>query len=148
MTGTNFSSWFSNSQGTVYSESAVYAAAVKTQGVWELSGGTTTTSLRSPQLTVDRLRAVVGGTFSGAGTGAVISNNTFIKAAVAWQGLSGRLQSGSTGEDVTGAVNLDATQLIIGGLGSAGSTPLNGTIRRITYYAVRATNAQLQALTA
>jgi hypothetical protein len=146
MTGANFSSWYAGGAGTVYSESAVYAAAVKTQGVWQLGGGVTTTSLRSPQTTTARLRAAVGGTFSGAGTGAVISNNTFIKATVAWQGLSGRLQSGATGEDVTGAANLDATELAIGGLG-AGSTSLNGHIRKIAYYPLRLQNAELQALT-
>jgi hypothetical protein len=147
MTGANFSSWYSGGQGTVYSESAVYAAAAKTQCVWDLSGGATSTSLRSPQATVARLRALVGGTFSGGATGAPIANNTFIKATVAWQGLSGRLQSGATGEDVTGAANLDATQFIVGGLSAAGSTALNGTIKKLAFYPARLTNAELQGLT-
>jgi hypothetical protein len=147
MTGANFSSWYAGGAGTVYSESAVYAAAVKTQGVWELSGGATTTSLRSPQTTTARLRAAVGGTFSGGATGAIISNNTFIKATVAWQGLSGRLQSGATGEDVTGVANLDATQFIVGGIGTAGSNALNGTIKKLAFYPVKLTAAELQALT-
>jgi hypothetical protein len=146
MTGANFSSWYAGGAGTVYSESAVYAAAVKTQSIWQLGGGVTTTSLRSPQATTARLRAAVGGTFSGAGTGAVISNNTFIKATVAWQGLSGRLQSGATGEDITAAANLDATELAIGSLGGTSSS-LNGHIRKIAFYPTRLSNAQLQALT-
>jgi hypothetical protein len=147
MTGANFSSWYAGGQGTVYSESAVYAAAAKTQTVWDLSGGATSTSLRSPQATVARLRATVGGTFSGATTGAPIANNTFIKATVAWQGLSGRLQSDATGEDITTAANLDATQFIIGGLSVAGSTALNGHIRKIAFFPKRLANDQLQGIT-
>jgi len=147
MTGANFSSWYAGGQGTVYSESAVYAAAVKTQGVWDLLGGATSTSLRSPQSTDPRLRAFVGGTFSGFGAGPAITNNVFIKATVAWQGLSGRLQSGGTGVDVAAVANLDATQLLIGSLINSGSNSLNGTIKKLAFYPARLTNAELQGLT-
>jgi hypothetical protein len=147
MTGANFSSWYTGGAGTMYSESAVYAAAVKSQGVWDLLGGATSTSLRSPQSTDPRLRAFVGGTFSGFGAGPAITNNVFIKATVAWQGLSGRLQSGGTGVDVAAVANLDATQLLIGSLINSGSNSLNGTIKKLAFYPARLTNAELQGLT-
>ena len=146
MTGANFSEWYAGGKGTVYSESAVYASNIKTQFVWDLSGGATSTSLRSPQATTARLRALVGGTFTGAGTGAVIANNTFIKATVAWDGLNGRLQSGSVGENVTALANLDANAFGIGTTVIPGNY-LNGHIKRLSYYPARLTNTQLQALT-
>ena len=147
MTGTNFSSWYRGGAGTMYSESAVYATTIKTQGVWDLLGGATSTSLRSPQSTDPKLRAFVGGTFSGFGAGSAITNNTPIKAVVAWQGLSGRLQSGNASVDVTAVANLDATQLLIGALINANSNSLNGTLKKLAFYPARLTNAELEGLT-
>lgn len=140
------SPWYNQTEGTVYAESAVFSVNTQTQLVWQVLGGADSTSLRSPQTTGARLRANVGNTFSGAATGAAITNNTFIKYAVAWQGLSGRLQSGATGEDITAATTVSATQLNIGNL--AGGSFLNGYIRRITYYPRRLSNAELQTITA
>ena len=139
------SPWYNAAEGTVYAESAVFNVTTQTQLVWQLVGGANSTSLRSPQTTGARLRATVGNTFSGAATGASIINNTFIKSAVAWQGLSGRLQSGAVGEDITAATTVTGTQLNIGNL--AGGSYLNGYISRLTYYPRRLTNAQLQAIT-
>ena len=139
------SPWYNQSEGTVYAESAVFSVNTQTQLVWQVLGGADSTSLRSPQGTGARLRATVGNTFSGASTGPTITNNTPIKSAVAWQGLSGRLQSGAIGEDITAATTVSATQLNIGNL--AGGSFLNGYLRRIDYYPRRLSNADLQAIT-
>jgi hypothetical protein len=139
----NDMSWLTAGEGSLYSRSSVYATNIKTQGVWQLYGGTTTTSLRSPQVTTPRLRALVGGAFTGAGTGASITPNTFIQAMVAWDGLSGQLQSSAVGENVTAVATLDATEMSIGSLSA--STQLNGHVSKIMYWPYKLTTAELQA---
>ena len=144
ISGSNYSSWANNNEGTVFSDSSIIASQVKTQAVWELSGGTVLSSLRQPHGTSNQFRAVIGGTFTGSpGTGASLTTGVTF-AAVAYSGTAGRLQVGSVGTDATG-IALDATSLSIGRL--AGSTQLNGRIKRLTYWPTRLADTTLQSLT-
>ena len=138
------SSWYRQDEGTVFSDSSIIASQVKTQAVWELTGGAVLSSLRQPQLTANQFRAVIGGTFTGSpGTGASLTTGVTF-AAVAYSGTAGRLQVGSVGTDTTGSA-LDATSLSIGSL--AGLTQLNGRIKRLTYWPTRLGNEVLQRIT-
>jgi hypothetical protein len=144
ISGSNYSSWANNNEGTIFSDSSIIASQIKTQGVWEFSGGAVLSSLRQPQLTANQFRAVIGGTFTGSpGTGASLTTGVTL-AAVAYSGTAGRLQVGSVGADTTGSA-LDATSLSIGSL--AGSTQLNGRIKRLTYWPARLPNETLQTIT-
>ena len=145
ITGTNFSSWYNQSEGTVFSDSNIIASQVQTQTVWQLGGGTILTSLRQPQGTSNQFRALIGGTFTASpGTGGLLSAGTS-KAGVAYLGTTGRLQVASSGVDSTGS-SLDANKLDIGSLNPGSS--LNGTIKRITYWPVRLANTTIQSITA
>jgi len=142
MTGDNFSEWYKQGEGTVYAESSVYSNNSKTQGVWDLDGSI---NLRSPQSSVNKIRAYFAGVFSVNNAGAQIPEDNYIKSTVSWDGLSARLQSDSTGEDITGTTSSTPTEFWIGSLD--GGTPLNGCIRKLTYYPKRLPNATLQAMT-
>ena len=144
ITGSAFSGWANNSEGTIFSDSSIIASQIKTQAVWELSGGTVLSSLRQPRGTANQFRAVIGGTFTGSpGTGASLTTGVTL-AAVAYSGTAGRLQVGSVGADVTGSA-LDATSLSIGGL--AGSSQLNGRIKRLCFWPARLPDSTLQTIT-
>jgi len=145
ITGANFSSWIDLNDGTFFSDSEVIAPSVQTQAAWSLTGGTYLTSLRQPQSTGNQFRAQIGSVFTPApGTGNLLSAGT-TKACVAYSGTAGRLQVGSSSNDVTSAGVLDATDLYIGSF--AGGTPLNGTIRRLTYWDQRLPNDTLETIT-
>jgi hypothetical protein len=146
ITGSNFSSWYRQDEGTVFSQSSVIAPDVQTQIVWSLTGGTYPTSLRQPQNAGDKFRAQIGGTFTPIpGTGATLSSGT-TKACVAYSGTAGRLQVGSSSDDVTAGGVLDPTQFNVGSL--SGTSPiLNGTISRLTFWPRRLPDPTLQELT-
>ena len=144
ITGSNFSSWANNNEGTIFSDSSIIASQIKTQAVWELSGGIALSSLRQPQGTANQFRAVIGGTFTGSpGTGASLTTGVTL-AAVAYSATAGRLQIGIVGTDTTGST-LDATSLSIGSL--AGASQLNGRIKRLCFWPARLPDATLQQIT-
>ena len=143
ITGTNFSSWYNQTEGTVFSDSNIIATG-QTQLVWRLTGGTYSTSLRQPHSTGTQFRAVIGDTFSASpGTGGTIPGVT--KAAVSFSGTAGRFQVGTSGVDVTASGAPDPNTLNIGTYTT--STQLNGTIRRFTYWPTRLSNDTLQQIT-
>ena len=142
ITGTNFSSWYRQDEGTFYSDSSILRSQIKTQVVWSAEGGTFSTSLRQPQGTANQFRAVVNNVFT-ASTGANLTDGA-TRAAVAYSGVQGRLQVGIAGADATGAGTSDAITLSIGSAG--GGTQLNGHIRRLVFWP-QALPGQLQAIT-
>ena len=140
MTGDNFSDWYNQSEGTVFVDSLVKYNSNATKFVWSLYGGSIDHSLRQPHLTGLRFRAVIGGAFTPApGTGFNATNGSTTKAAVAYDSTTGRLQVGTSGDDVTMNGTADPTIFKIGSH--------NGTISQLTYYPTRLTNTQLQTLT-
>jgi hypothetical protein len=144
ITGSAFSSWYSQSGWTLFSDSSIIASQIKTQIVWELGGGSYASSLRQPQSTSNQFRALVAGVFSTApGTGANLTTGVS-QAAVAFSDLTGRLQVGTAGVDITVTNTPDPNALSIGS--SGGSTQLNGTIRRLVFWP-QALPSRLQAIT-
>jgi len=146
ITGANFSSWIDLNDGTFFSDSTVIAPDVQTQAAWSLIGGTYVTSLRQPQGAGNQFRAQIGSVFTSApGTGNSLPAGT-TKACVAYSGTAGRLQVGSSSDDVTAGGVLDATEFNVGSLGGTSAT-LNGTIRRLVYWDQRLPNDTLETIT-
>jgi len=140
ITGTNFSSWYEQSEGTVFSDSLVKYHPGTTQFVYQLGGGSFLHSLRQPQGNANSFRAVIGNTFSSApGTGGVAVNGSVTKAAIAYTATNGRFQVGTSGTDVTPAGIADSNQITLGNN--------NGTINRLTYWPTRLSNDTLQTIT-
>jgi hypothetical protein len=154
MTGTNFSSWYNQAQGTFFVDGSTnrpYSASVGGQflspaadssnRMWIAQGNTTNF-------------VQVNGQSGGSGqwdffVGSAPVANQQTRAALAYSinDIAASGNGSAVGTD-TSATIPSVTQLTIG-VGvtlSAGST-INGTIRKIAYYPLRVTNANLQALT-
>jgi hypothetical protein len=148
MTGTNFSSWYNQSEGTVYSEASTYDILNPRVGAAITDGGL-----------LNRIQNGYGsGTKVFIGTGGVVQMTQTIASVVYTNNTFSKVSLGYATNNSNGAVNgtvgtLDVSvtlpvvdQLQIGRLSST-QFPLNGTIKKIAYYPLRVTDAQLQALT-
>jgi hypothetical protein len=149
MTGTNFSSWFNEKEGTLFVEAAT-AAAADVFVFADINSGATNNFIRqstsSAGTTVQLVVQVLGSTT--ASPGVAVTLGSVRKAAGAYkvdsvqQAVNGTLGT----EDTTATIPTGMSQMNLGS--RAGS--LNDSqvwIARITYYPTRLTNAQLQALT-
>jgi hypothetical protein len=150
MTGTNFSSWYNASEGTVVWEAQTAQGA--NAYPWSLFGSSTQNRIYSNYATNARIESGVrvSGTFV-ANTPTPNNSaptNTFGKGATAYKvddfGFSWNGAAALTDTTLTLPT---VQQLDIGNNGALSGNYLNGTIRRIAYYNTRLTNAQLQALT-
>jgi hypothetical protein len=147
MTGTNFSSWYNQPQGTLVADFTL------DMGIASLSGriatlGDVTGNFRVVDLYSTTNWVMYNGTTAIASSVVATTSNTPVKMAAAYATGSYALSvNGATAAtDATALVNT-ATQLTIGRY-PAGSNYLNGHIRSIAYYNTRLTNTQLQQLSA
>ena len=149
MTGTNFSSWFNYGQMTIYWEATGYY----TDGgfeVFDLDSGSNTGRIRtrfSSASQVDQLDA--SGGLPVSLDGGTVTANAFSKIAT---GLTQNSQALSFNNGAVVTSSAPFTSLPIPTAARIGtnwvpSEFLNGTIKKIAYYPIKVTNAQLQALT-
>jgi hypothetical protein len=146
MTGTNFSSWYNASEGTLFAQSQTaqaYAAGVPAR----VSIDDGTISNRIAMRNGNNFSSVV--TVSGspvAGLELTAWNSNITKQAIAYKvdDFAYTTNGASVVTDTSGAIP-SVNRLGIGLTGTQNF--LNGTISRIAYYPVRVTDAQLQALT-
>lgn len=152
MTGSNFSSWYRQDEGTLFAEFGPYgnSGAGKNPGIAQMDD----------QTTANYIRHFAGASVSlvfGISTGGV--NQAYISSGTLNPGVSSKTAGAyktddiarsfnglSVGTDVS-AVVPTVNRLLIGS-GSGGVTELNGHIRRIAYYPKRISNTEMQALTA
>jgi hypothetical protein len=150
MTGTNFSSWYNQKEGTFFAQ---FTPAVSNFGInrniFMASDGTTANSVgvrygssgSQPSLSVitaSTNQAILV-------TGAMIAGTSY-KLAGAYKAndFAVSRDAGTVGTDISGTVPV-VTQAEIGML--AGTSFSTQTIKKLAYYPLRVTNAQLQALT-
>ena len=156
MTGTNFSTWYNQTQGTFVTDfsrfgfDAVPGSVILTQA----DDGTTNNrvALRLNSRVADasaQATIVSGGSVlvnAGAGTLASMANR-IVRATLAYQvGTPAVGRDGSVG-DVAAIASLPTVNQLSIGQG-AGAAAVNGHIRNIAYFNTRLPNAQLQTLTA
>jgi hypothetical protein len=144
MTGTNFSSWYNQTEGTfVVGADTAQAASNR---ILEASGGT---SARVVDLSVTSgaFLQMYNGTTAFNASGSVTLNTPFKGVAAYKTANYGVALNGGTVTANTAALVNTANALQIGRFNTA-SNYLNGHIRFITYYNTRLANAQLQSLTA
>jgi hypothetical protein len=148
MTGTNFSSWYNQSEGTFVAEADQYAAA--SYGLVAASDGTASNyvMLDTTSSGNSRYRVAVGGVSQAAIVQAsAIVPNAVYKVAATYQANSFQAAyNGTLGTEDTSGTLPTVDRLLVGATTSG--TPLNGHIRAIAYYNTRLPNAQLQTLTA
>lgn len=149
MTGTNFSSWYRQDEGSIFAEFQQYPAVpTLSQRVLQVgSSGSAEGHLISRA--TDRFNAgtYASGTYQASfavtDSGTESTRNK-ICYSYKVNSFSGAGNGKVSAEDTSGIVPVVSMLYI----GSAASNILNGYIRRITYYPKRLTDAQLQALTA
>jgi hypothetical protein len=148
MTGTNFSSWYSASEGTTYVE-AQSPSVAGTYFYYSLNNGTTNEIRLASASSGSNPTFVVTNTSSSQASIAVtLAAGTAFKAASAYATDSfSSAVNGTLGTPDTSGTPPTATSLRIGAR-SNDTLYVNGYIRRIAFYPTRLPNATLQGLTA
>jgi hypothetical protein len=148
MTGANFSSWFNNAEGTLYAEANTPDNTGTFLRVAALSDGSAGTNVVYLAKSAGNARAFVvtngvtqfssnQGAWSGFGKFAVVYKTN--DAASVFNG-----GSAATGSSVVLPL---INQIDIGRKAIGAGNELNGHIRKVSYYPIRITNVELQALT-
>ena len=152
MTGANFSSWYNQSQGTLYAEGS--PPTTSSTGRLASISTTNTSSTQVYSVNFDGSNVRV---YQTNASGSLVYNlypfsgysaNTFYRIVSAYQNAN---NAASVGAGTVATNSSDQPfgimqSLTIGAL-TDGIFFLNGPIKKIAYYSLRVTNAQLQALT-
>jgi hypothetical protein len=143
MTGTNFSSWYNQGEGTFYTDSQTYSASGTASVYYAFLDGNNyiAEKIHSDQ----HIRVVYGGTTVANISGGTEVSNTFYKVAGAYKtnDFALSLNGATVVTDTAGNVPTGLTTFNIG----SSTTYLNGTIKKIAYYPLRLSNTNLVALT-
>jgi hypothetical protein len=140
MTGANFSSWYNNAEGSFYVDAVASSGSYATY----ITDGTDN-------------NYIVAGRYASSGTAAVVTTNTVIQVNFGSGVLTGKVgfaykvndfavstNSGTVATDNSGSIPV-VNQMRIGSANSG--LQINGTMKKLAYYPIRVTNAQLQGLT-
>jgi hypothetical protein len=144
MTGANFSSWFSNAEGTLYAEFNPLALAASSGVV--INDNTTSNRIRLATTSVsDQGTVTTSGTAQAVLDGGTPAANTSMKLAMTYQvnNFALSLNGATAATDTTGTVPV-VSQLQIG---SETTTVGNLRIKKMAYYPIVSTATQLQGLT-
>jgi len=156
MIGTNFSGWFNAGQGSFYAEAINYTSLpnVQEQYVYAYQVGNTNNRIELSRYTSGATArndfAVIQGGVSQADLNSL--GTTTIGSSIK---IAGAYNTNAFAVSFNGATALtDSSGLVPSGINaiSIGSTSggayfINGTIKKLAYYPIAATSAQLQALT-
>ena len=145
MTGTNFSSWYNISQGTIYAEALTKNST--TSGVYTISDGGTNNriDLRMNQGSAVNNIIQVNGTVTANPTSGSASVNSFVKMCTSYATTSAvETYNGSSVTSVSNTALPVVNQMQIGWISNS---YLNGTIKKLAYYPIAVSSANLIALT-
>lgn len=148
MTGTNFSSWFNNGEGSLFASSDLKGSA-NLGMIAELGDGgyDNRIIIFGDQYALSSYDVKVGGAGPVSIIAGGITFNVPFRLAAAYKANDFAVsQNGATVQTDTSGTVPTVTALYLGYQGGGGGV-LNGHIQRFTYYPARLTNAQLQALT-
>jgi hypothetical protein len=147
MTGSNFSSWYNQAQGTFVAEADQFYAVSNATLIDASDGTTNNENFLFGGAAVTQLIRTGGVTQSNLFGGTIVANTVY-KTASAYGNNDAQLYANGTnlGQDIS--VSLPTVDRAY--LGSRNSTSfwLNGHLRRLSYYNTRLPNTALQALTA
>jgi hypothetical protein len=145
MTGANFSSWFSNAEGAVYSE--IVKSSSNIGGAWDINAGSTANSIRlTPNNTTQFYRVTTNSTEQTAFDIAASSNGSKSVITYKVNDVAASVNGGAVSVDSSVVLPV-VDRLLLGSFTTPGANNLNGTIKKLSYYTRRLTNAELQGLT-
>ncbi len=147
MTGTNFSSWFNATEGTLLA----HAIRSRTSDIGRIASVNDNTANESIQLAADTTGEFIvvdgGSTLATISPGTVTANTAF-KIAGAYKLNDVQAALGGTLGTADTAVTLPTVdRLMIGHQAGGSPVYLNGTISLLKYWPTRLTNAELQSIT-
>jgi hypothetical protein len=152
ITGANFSSWYNQTEGTVFAETQLQSIAARTVAGFDINDNSTNNRIVFRALTASSadqtvIRSASSTVFSAANVSPAPTTasrksavgykvNDFMFTAIGSAGYTG----------TTGAVPVSVNQMLIGyEQGPTGQ--LGGTLKRLTYWPTRLANPTLQAIT-
>lgn len=150
MTGANFSSWFNQGQGTLYGEAGANRSFDLGRAIFEVGDGTL----------INRIFLGTAGASTNAALSAISNNVLQVSSSFvgAFSSGSAKLSLAYKQNDFAASANgvtalTDTSGLIpvvnqtTFGRTTSNQVYWNGTIKKLSYYPIRCTNAQLQGLT-
>ena len=145
MTGSNFSSWFNQAEGTLYADASTKLGVPIGRAV-EILGSIASFTLgfSSDQTWVEAYyppNPYVDAYSSGGIDSKISFSYATLSAARAVDGTVNEISG------VAYSYGQNGLLMGIGGQANGGGQTLNGTIRKIAYYPIRVSNTNLQALT-
>ena len=152
ITGSNFSSWYRQDEGTIYCEAEYFgpnSADATSTGIVTLGDGTSSNFLSLIVRTDSKSSRATfaNGTISNTPTNSYIEN-TVAKFAIGYKNLDCVFSKDGGVLTENNSINtIPFNQLFIGAYYSIGSRRLNGRIKRISFYPKRVSNTNDQALT-
>ena len=150
MSGTNFSSWFNNQQGTVYCSFDSATLGAPAMSYWAIDNNSSAGYYANRATGSATLTVFQGSASASAGT--ISAVNTVQQNAYSYNNTSGSLAAsgllngGSIGTITSVQLSFLPTQLSLGKYVS-NTNPMTGHIRKFAYYPIATTSAQMQALT-
>jgi hypothetical protein len=147
MTGTNFSEWYNQSEGTMVCNFAIVGSVPSGTGrVWEVSNsvssGNTITLRQGTVITGADVTVTTGGVVQVDTNSFTTPVNTNLKSAFAWSTASSNLTANGTSVSNSGTLTPPTPNQLLFNAGAS------KWLRQLVFYPSRLTNAQLQALTA
>jgi hypothetical protein len=146
ISGSNFSSWYRQDEGTVFSDWR--SAEANGYGIFEISNGTTINRILNfvdgSNVLRHRVTTSSVNSFNGADSYAA---GVFNRTALSYkQSDYAGTNNGNTAVTSSSGGVPTVNTLVIGGISSA-AFELNGTIKRLTYWPTRLSNSTLQSIT-
>lgn len=150
MTGTNFSSWYNQSEGSLVAEFSSFSPTSASNAAWTISDGTNSNRwfAFAVSSTIRSFMATGGVTQASIDVGTYAANTVFKSAFAISENSVQAAVNGTLGTEDTTATVPTVVRLTVGSSPIATTNFLNGHIRQIAYYNTRLPNATLQALTA
>jgi hypothetical protein len=145
MTGTNFSSWYNPAEGTLYAESASFTNTGSGGDIFTLTDSTNTNFVCIYRgFTSNFMLVLTNGTVYQNTTIGTVAVGVYGKVSMSYGSSAAGVTNGGT---VVAGNNLQLISLNTARIFSGANGNNFGYIKKIAYYPIRVTNAQLQALT-
>jgi hypothetical protein len=153
MTGTNFSSWYNASQGTIFVQSSRFTTStVDNQTIFSIqnAGSQADGILGRYRLTTGIFR--IFGSNAGAANqfildGTAVANNVVCKGALgnATNDVGLSFNAGAVTTDLLSTIG-SVSMMLLGSIDTGDLSYLNGHLQKFNFYSQRLTNAELQAI--
>ena len=147
MTGTNFSTWYRADEGTFYAEALTNSASAG--ACVFIANDSTGSATNRLHVYTNTFIATTNGTTQALITSSGLVANSFNKITATYKvnDFATSTNAATPATDTSGLVPVNISNFEIGKRGNAVGEFMSGSIKKLAYYPIRVTNAQLQALT-